>query len=585
MSVREYVGARYVPIIVGEWDNSKTYEPLMVVTYQGASYTSRQYVPAGIKITNESYWVLSANYNAQIEAYRQEVRDILPYDEAPTEGSTKGVTSDGIEKAIAAETGRATAAEQANATAINAEKTRAEAAEQANATAIANIGFTNRGNDKVVVFSDSTFQTNPDINNGNVLQKSVVDWMKELAPGMTIDNRGVGGTGTSWLLNKLNSLGESDISDATYVIVAYGTNDWQGSVEPLRANKASTDTMDYMYGACLDRINALAPKANVICVTPAFLKSTSASADEILNQNKTGNTIQSYSDVIEFEAHRRNMACLRLDYLMGINISNYQSRMVASTSDIWVHYNEDTNRRIATMLLNCIYGIAVPSYGCSYIDVTPASWRKCENHDYYSLVDRSRMTTNTYTATGLLPNTEYWITAFGGNIKLLCNNAPVLSCLNLQGIVQFTVTTDDAGTLTIANQDSSKAISLMNARLTYGRPNVYEGVYPAQSGFLSYGGASGATVNLLNSLSIGYVTFSVDSLDDATPIATIPSRFKAIKKGFAIGNILQSKQSGGVGIAAFSGRIYNNQLYPNMKVSKVEGNPITIDCILISLDY
>lgn len=113
MSVREYVGARYVPIIVGEWDNTRTYEPLMVVTHQGNSYTSRQYVPAGIEITNDSYWVLSANYNAQVEAYRNEVRDILPYDETPTDGSIKGVTSDGIKKAIASETTRATQAEQA----------------------------------------------------------------------------------------------------------------------------------------------------------------------------------------------------------------------------------------------------------------------------------------------------------------------------------------------------------------------------------------------------------------------------------------------------------------------------------------
>ena len=139
MATTQYIGARYVPIIVGEWDKTRTYEPLMVVTYQGASYTSRQYVPAGIEITNESYWVLSANYNAQVEAYRQEVRDILPYDETPTEGSTKGVTSDGIKRAIAAETTRATAAEQVNATAIANEATRAKTAEQTNATAIARI--------------------------------------------------------------------------------------------------------------------------------------------------------------------------------------------------------------------------------------------------------------------------------------------------------------------------------------------------------------------------------------------------------------------------------------------------------------
>lgn len=123
MSVREYVGARYVPIVVGEWDGTRTYEPLMVVTYHGNSYTSRQYVPAGIEITNESYWVLSANYNAQIEAYRNELYSILPYDESPTEGSTKGVTSDGINKAIASETTRARTAETALGTRIDTAET------------------------------------------------------------------------------------------------------------------------------------------------------------------------------------------------------------------------------------------------------------------------------------------------------------------------------------------------------------------------------------------------------------------------------------------------------------------------------
>ena len=75
MSVREYIGARYVPLFADPltWDSTKTYEPLTVVMYQGNSYTSRQSVPAGIEITNESYWAQTGNYNAQIEAYRQEV--------------------------------------------------------------------------------------------------------------------------------------------------------------------------------------------------------------------------------------------------------------------------------------------------------------------------------------------------------------------------------------------------------------------------------------------------------------------------------------------------------------------------------
>lgn len=76
MAVTQYIGARYVPLFADpiEWSSTKSYEPLTVVTYQGASYTSRQAVPVGIDIANTEYWVLTGNYNAQVEQYRQEVR-------------------------------------------------------------------------------------------------------------------------------------------------------------------------------------------------------------------------------------------------------------------------------------------------------------------------------------------------------------------------------------------------------------------------------------------------------------------------------------------------------------------------------
>lgn len=71
-----YVGHRYVPKVFGEWDNTQIYEPLSIVQYQGASYTSRQYVPVGVELTNEDYWVVTGNYNAQVEQYRQDVRNM-----------------------------------------------------------------------------------------------------------------------------------------------------------------------------------------------------------------------------------------------------------------------------------------------------------------------------------------------------------------------------------------------------------------------------------------------------------------------------------------------------------------------------
>ena len=76
MTVREYIGARYVPVFADpiQWDNTLSYEPLTVVTDNGTSYVSRQSVPPGTAIDNESYWVRWADYNAQLEEYIRQVQ-------------------------------------------------------------------------------------------------------------------------------------------------------------------------------------------------------------------------------------------------------------------------------------------------------------------------------------------------------------------------------------------------------------------------------------------------------------------------------------------------------------------------------
>lgn len=71
-----------------DWDNTKTYEPLTIVYYQGNSYTSRQSVPAGVDITDTTYWALTGNYNAQIEQYRKETASKLS--NVTTDGTLKG---------------------------------------------------------------------------------------------------------------------------------------------------------------------------------------------------------------------------------------------------------------------------------------------------------------------------------------------------------------------------------------------------------------------------------------------------------------------------------------------------------------
>lgn len=111
VGTRQYIGARYVPIFGRknessiEWDNSGTYEPLTIVLYQGNSYTSRQFVPVGVEITNQEFWALTGNYNAQIEMYRREtqavkeqidvVEEILPSSEFDAQNTVKNYVDDG----------------------------------------------------------------------------------------------------------------------------------------------------------------------------------------------------------------------------------------------------------------------------------------------------------------------------------------------------------------------------------------------------------------------------------------------------------------------------------------------------------
>ena len=146
--VTQYVGARYVPLFAEplEWDGTRAYEPLTIVLHQGNSYTSRQYVPVGVEIGDDSFWALTGNYNAQVEQYRREVKSLDGRVTAnadaiarETEDRTAAVTAEktraeGAERTLTAklgtETVRATEAERTLQANIDAEKTRADGAEK-----------------------------------------------------------------------------------------------------------------------------------------------------------------------------------------------------------------------------------------------------------------------------------------------------------------------------------------------------------------------------------------------------------------------------------------------------------------------
>lgn len=95
MAVTQYVGARYVPVFADplDWSNTREYEPLTIVLHNSNSYTSRQAVPTGIDISNEDYWALTGNFNAQIQGMQQQI-DAINSALTPISTNVEKITTD-----------------------------------------------------------------------------------------------------------------------------------------------------------------------------------------------------------------------------------------------------------------------------------------------------------------------------------------------------------------------------------------------------------------------------------------------------------------------------------------------------------
>lgn len=80
MSVRQYIGARYVPkfsdVNGGVWDSQYSYEALTIVKNGNDFYTSKIPVPVGVDILNDVYWVKTGDYNGAINSLTERLDEI-----------------------------------------------------------------------------------------------------------------------------------------------------------------------------------------------------------------------------------------------------------------------------------------------------------------------------------------------------------------------------------------------------------------------------------------------------------------------------------------------------------------------------
>ena len=304
MAVTQYVGARYVPLFADpiEWDSQYAYEPLTIVLHEGNSYTSRQYVPKGIDISNDKFWTETGNYNAQVEQYRQEV---LAFD------------------------GRIT----------NAQSIADKAYELVKA-------FDGK---KIVVYGDSTA----------ALQPSYMNMFAERM-NMEIDNRAISGTAVTPATYKnptdnslyalLRAASKSDFSDVDYVFLCYSTNDWQGGAKLFDCgDETHQPSFERALSIAIERLLAFNDKMRIIFVAPVFAHRQFMSSDP--NINNAGYLLDDYGYVAEHVMYNYGMGYCSLNSL-GVNESNYRDWMVDDSGGIFVHYTTELKNNVVDYLIH-----------------------------------------------------------------------------------------------------------------------------------------------------------------------------------------------------------------------------------------
>lgn len=326
VGTRQYTGARYVPIFgrKGEesivWDNSAPYEPLTIVLYQGNSYTSRQYVPTGVDISNAEYWANTGNYNSQIELYRQEIANALQEVDDKLEEEHEYFD------------------EQID---------------------LVRMLYSMNGK-KVAIFGDSTSRVS--LNADGTVGLSTPEYLAQIA-GCTCTNYGVNGAticpvsfasnqdqtkSIYWQVMERNNLSEFD-----FVVIFGGTNDIQGGND-FYSDSYNPRNVRLCVSLIAKRIKEQAPFASLIWVTPYAMLS-----DPTVMR---GINAPAAVNALKCVLSSNSVPCVDMFNCSGVGYDNITQNMQESgneTQHIYVHPFQYLRIRSAYAILKAAYfGVA-----------------------------------------------------------------------------------------------------------------------------------------------------------------------------------------------------------------------------------
>lgn len=364
LATTQYIGSRYVPLFGDpiEWSAEKAYEPLTVVTHLGNSYTSKQAVPVGIDIGNEDFWVVTGNYNAQVELYRQEV---LRFDNRitgnantiDTEIQNRITADDILTNRIDAEIQERETADKTIIDVVNTESNNRIAADdiltnsinaetQKRTTAVAESNARD-----IIAIGDSYGQ-------GYTPDGNVTSWISHISKrlsqyGINTYSSAIGGYGfttgdfATLLTDVINKLSDSQKKSVKTVVFGGGYNDRNASATSIQNGMES----------CRDIIKSNLPNVQRILIAPFGM------CVEGLTTGVHATT--TYQQMTDMHTHyiQANAASGLGSILSG---SNMLLRRNSYFSSDYVHPNNNGQFLLGSFIYNAIMGNSDGSYAKIY---------------------------------------------------------------------------------------------------------------------------------------------------------------------------------------------------------------------------
>jgi lysophospholipase L1-like esterase len=279
-----YIGMRYVPKFVGEWDSTMqtVYESLSIVIYNRNTYTSKKPVPVNIPLSNTEYWVMTGFYDGQV-ARLQDLIDALDVRTSSLENALSTITTriTALENTVQSNTIRISDLEntvQSDEVNIASNTNRITSLE----TVVSNIHSTEYeffNNKNILIMGDSNSTEN---NNHNW-----VSVLREKFPTAHITNHSFNGA----LLTGQGAAGQANwyateaASNFDYIIVMLGTNDCyqQAAIDYLSYDNKNVDTFTGSLSLLASKFVEKNPTARVFYISP--IKNTQMQSEETVRNN------------------------------------------------------------------------------------------------------------------------------------------------------------------------------------------------------------------------------------------------------------------------------------------------------------